>query len=102
MTASAIRIGPLSLRPGRDLRGESGQIAIGGRALALLSVIAEARGATLTKGDLFENVWGQAVIEENALHAQISTVRIALNSARTIGFRRNAWKIKSKQRSCRG
>lgn len=80
MTASAIRIGTLSLRPGRDLRGESGQIAIGGRALALLSVIAEARGATLTKGDLFENVWGQAVIEENALHAQISTVRKALGS----------------------
>ena len=72
------RIGLLTLRARRELVGPEGAIALGGRALDLLSTLAEAGGALVTKDDLFAAVWASSIVEENALQAQISAVRRAL------------------------
>ena len=71
-------IGGLTLRPGRELRDNASSIALGARALGLLTALAEANGKVLTKDDLFAAGWASGIVEENALHAQISAARKAL------------------------
>jgi TolB-like protein/Tfp pilus assembly protein PilF len=79
MAAEPIRIGALTLVPGRELVGAGGGgVAIGGRALDILSALAEARGALVTKNELLGAVWAGAIVEDNALQAQISAARKAL------------------------
>ena len=72
------RIGLLTLRARRELVSPHGVIPLGGRALDLLSTLAEAGGALVTKDDLFAAVWASSIVEENALQAQISAARKAL------------------------
>ena len=79
MGADSIRIGALTLVPGRELVGASGGgVAIGGRALDILSVLAGAQGALVTKNELLSAVWAGAIGEDNALQAQVSAARKAL------------------------
>ncbi|QGN55044.1 winged helix-turn-helix domain-containing protein [Novosphingobium sp. Gsoil 351] len=74
------RIGSLILRPRRGLRAGASHLSLGGRALDLLSALAEARGEIVTKDELFNAVWPGLIVEENALQAQISFVRKALGA----------------------
>ena len=78
MTLPEYRIGKLTLRPRRELVDEAGPIPIGGRALDLLSALAARGGALVSKDELLEDVWPGAIVEDNALQAQISAVRKAL------------------------
>ena len=78
MATPEVRIGRLTLRPRRELFGEAGPVAIGGRALDLLSALAARGGALVSKDELLEDVWPGAIVEDNALQAQISAVRKAL------------------------
>lgn len=78
MALAEYRIGELTLRPGRELRDGAAPVTVGSRTLALLSVLAEAGGAVLTKDDLFARVWGTGIVEENTLQAQVSQARKAL------------------------
>ena len=78
METQTYQIGGLTLRARRELVGPGGAVALGGRALDLLSALAEAGGALITKDDLFAAVWDGSIVEENALQAQISAARKAL------------------------
>ena len=78
MTGSDYAIGSLTLRPGLELRDGAAPVAIGARALELLTALAEAGGKVLGKDELYWAAWATAIVEENTLHAQISAARKAL------------------------
>lgn len=78
MSETEYRIGGSVLRPRRELLRDGMPVAIGGRALAILSLLAERSGALVTKDELHGSVWPGTIVEENALQAQISAVRKAL------------------------
>ena len=78
MSGTAIRIGDLLLIPHRELRRGDASLPIGGRALTILSELAAAEGLLVSKDQLFARVWPDAIVEENALQAQISATRKAL------------------------
>jgi len=54
------------------------RVALGKRALDIVSVLAEARGGIVTKDELLEAVWPGIVVEENALQVHIVALRKAL------------------------
>ena len=78
MSEAEYRIGGAVLRPRRELLRNGTPVAIGGRALAILSLLAERGGALVTKDELHDAVWENSIVEENALQAQVSAVRKAL------------------------
>ena len=78
METQTYRIGLLTLRARRELVSPHGAIPLGGRALDLLSTLAEAGGALVTKDDLYAAVWASSIVEENAIQAQVSAARKAL------------------------
>lgn len=73
-------IGRLTLHPHRELLDGGAPVTIGGRALDLLSALAGANGEVVSKDALFDGVWKSAIVEENALQAQVSAARKALGS----------------------
>ena len=75
------RIGHLVLQPGRQLLDTGRRLPLGSKALALLSVLAEARGALVTKDELMAAVWGGLIVEENAIQVHIAALRKALGAA---------------------
>ena len=78
MSEAEYRIGGAVLRPRRELLRNGTPVAIGGRALAILGLLAERSGALVTKDELHDAVWPGTIVEENALQAQVSAVRKAL------------------------
>jgi TolB-like protein len=96
MDEQAYRIGRLTLVPGRELSGADGPIPLGGRALDLLSVLGERQGGLVLKDELFAAVWNGAIVEENALQAQVSAVRKALGSesARLVTVHGRGYRLK--------
>ena len=58
--------------------GERSQL-LGDRAFQVLCVLAEAKGALVSKDELMARVWAGQVVEENNLQVQISTLRKALD-----------------------
>ena len=75
------RIGHLVLQPGRQLLDAGRRLPLGSKALALLSVLAEARGNLVTKDELMAAVWGGLIVEENAIQVHIAALRKALGAA---------------------
>jgi TolB-like protein len=75
---SHIRLGALTLIPFRQLLEGDAVVPLRRRPLAVLSVLAEAGGALVTKDELIARVWSGAVIEDNAIQAQIAALRRAL------------------------
>lgn len=71
--------GPYRLDSGRRtlVQGER-LIDLGGRALDILIVLAHARGETVSRRNLLDQVWPGLTIEENNLHVQISILRKTL------------------------
>jgi non-specific serine/threonine protein kinase len=53
-------------------------VVIGPRAFDLLVALVERAGHLVTKGELLERVWPKVIVEEAALHMQISSLRKAL------------------------
>src|SRR5882757_9421482 len=66
----------------RELLADGVSLPIGSRALDILVVLIEARGELVTKDELMSRVWPGTVVEENALQAQVSTIRKALGEDR--------------------
>jgi predicted ATPase/DNA-binding winged helix-turn-helix (wHTH) protein len=50
-------------------------IPLGARAFGILELLIQARGATVTKNDIFEHVWPKSVVGENNIHVQLSALR---------------------------
>ena len=55
-------------------------VPVGRKALELLSVLAKAEGALVTKDELMAAVWPNAIVEDNAIQAQITALRKALGT----------------------
>ena len=67
----------------RQLLLDERPLQLGDRALQVLRVLAEAKGALVSKDELLARVWAGQVVEENNLQVQISTLRKALDPAAT-------------------
>jgi DNA-binding winged helix-turn-helix (wHTH) protein/TolB-like protein len=90
------RLGSRTLQPHRQLLADGQRVALGKRALDILSVLAEARGEIVTKDELLEAVWPDVTVEENALQVHIVALRKALGpeadrleTIRGVGYRLN-------------
>ena len=66
----------------RELTAHGVPVAIGNRALEVLSVLIDARGELVTKDELLSRVWPTTTVEENNLQFQISSLRKALGPDR--------------------
>jgi DNA-binding winged helix-turn-helix (wHTH) protein/TolB-like protein len=73
-----IRIGAHVLQPNRQLLVGGKHVHLGPRALAILTVLAEADGEIVTKDELMEAVWPDVTVEENALQVHVTALRKAL------------------------
>lgn len=94
MLSSGVRLGDLTLLPRRQLIGADGPVAVGRRALDILSVLAEADGALVTKDELMAAVWPGVIVEENAIQVHVAALRKALGdeaprlvTVRGLGYR---------------
>jgi DNA-binding winged helix-turn-helix (wHTH) protein len=91
-----VRLGSRTLQPHRQLLADEQRVALGKRALDILSVLAKARGEIVTKEELLEQVWPGVIVEENALQVHIVALRKALGleayrleTIRGVGYRLN-------------
>ena len=88
--AQSNRSGPYALVFGRfrfvvhsrELTASGIPVAVGNRALEVLSVLIDARGELVTKDELLSRVWPTTTVEENNLQFQISSLRKALGPDR--------------------
>jgi DNA-binding winged helix-turn-helix (wHTH) protein/tetratricopeptide (TPR) repeat protein len=69
------RIGQFTLEPFRELSDGGRPVPVKPKALAILSVLAEAEGALVTKDDLMAAVWPNVTVEENAIQAHVAALR---------------------------
>ena len=88
------QLGSRTLQPRRQLLAGGERVPIGKRALDILSVLAEARGAIVTKDELLDAVWPGVTVEENALQVHVVALRKALGpdadrleTVRGVGYR---------------
>jgi Tol biopolymer transport system component/DNA-binding winged helix-turn-helix (wHTH) protein len=71
--------GPYVLDPGRGILLRKGErVALTPRTLTLLEVLVARAGEVLGKDEVLRQVWGGAIVEENNLARQISSLRKAL------------------------
>jgi TolB-like protein/cytochrome c-type biogenesis protein CcmH/NrfG len=75
------RFGSFTLDAARgELRRGDAPVALGARALDLLAALLRRRGALAPKDALLAEVWGDRVVEENNLAAQVSALRRVLGA----------------------
>src|ERR1700743_1765853 len=72
------KIGRFRVTPFRQLLDGGVAVPIGRKALDLLSVLAKAEGALVTKDELMAAVWHKAIVEDNAIQVHIAALRKAL------------------------
>lgn len=94
MQALEYKLGRFTLQPHRQLLEAGVPVAISRKPLDLLSVLAEAEGALVTKDELMATVWPNTIVEENALQAHIAALRKLLgadanllSTTRGLGYR---------------
>lgn len=80
MATREIRLGSLTLQPGRQLLGNGGPLPLSRKPLHILSVLAQAGGSLVTKDELMEAVWPGQIVEESALHVHVVALRKALGA----------------------
>ena len=68
----------------RQLLADGVPLDLGSRAFEILMVLLEAKGALVTKDQLFDRVWPGAVVEENNIQVHISSLRKALGEHRNL------------------
>ena len=79
----AVEFGRFRLLPHRrELRADGVAVELGSRAFDVLMILAEARGALVTKDEILARVWPDTVVEENNLVVQISALRKVLGEDR--------------------
>ena len=64
----------------RELRENGLPLAVGQRAIGVLTALIERAGELVTKDELLERVWPGLVVEENNLQVQVSTLRRILGT----------------------
>src|SRR5258705_7892570 len=75
------RFGPFELQPDkRRLLKDGEAIALRPRAFDLLVALVDRAGHLATKDELLERVWPTTVVEEAALHVQVSALRKVLGA----------------------
>src|ERR1700675_2041148 len=75
------RFGPFELPPGqRRLLKDAVTISLRPRAFDLLVALVDRAGHLATKDELLEQVWSKTVVEEAALHVQVSALRKVLGA----------------------
>src|ERR1700751_1057439 len=75
------RFGPFELQPDkRRLLKDGATISLRPRAFDLLAALVEHAGHLVTKNELLDQVWPKMVVEEAALHVQVSALRKVLGS----------------------
>jgi len=75
------RFGPFELQPeGRRLLKDGAPISLRPRAFDLLAVLVDRTGHLVTKDELLDQVWPKMVVEEAALHVQVSALRKVLGA----------------------
>jgi TolB-like protein len=74
------RIGALVLQSNRQLLHAGQRVPLGSKALALISALAQARGAMVTKDELMAAVWPGVIVEENAIQVHIAALRKAMGT----------------------
>src|SRR5262249_40963913 len=66
----------------RTLSRDGAPIALAGRPLDILCVLAAARGNTVTKDELMTQVWRGRIVEDNNIQVHVSALRKALDEQR--------------------
>jgi DNA-binding winged helix-turn-helix (wHTH) protein/TolB-like protein/tetratricopeptide (TPR) repeat protein len=74
------RVGRFTLQPFRQLLDGGTPVLIGRKPLELLSVLAKAEGALVTKDELMAAVWPNAIVEDNALQVHVGALRKLLGT----------------------
>jgi len=75
------RFGPFELQPdNRRLLKDDATIALRPRTFDLLVALIEGAGRLVTKDELLDRVWSKMVVEEAALHVQVSVLRKVLGA----------------------
>ena len=75
------RFGPFELQPAnRRLLKDGATISLRPRAFDLLAALVDRAGHLVTKDELLDQVWPKMVVEEAALHVQVSALRKVLGS----------------------
>src|SRR6266567_5719114 len=75
------RFGPFELQPDqRRLLKDGATIVLRPRAFDLLAALVERAGHLVTKDELLDQVWPKVVVEEAALHVQVSALRKVLGA----------------------
>src|SRR6516165_2619777 len=64
----------------RRLLSDGASVLLRPRAFDLLAALVERAGHLLTKDELFDRVWPGVVVEEAALHVQVSALRKVLGN----------------------
>ena len=68
----------------RELRVRGSSVPVGGRAFEILGVIAQSAGELVTKDELMNRVWPDAIVLENTLHVHTAAIRKALGPDRRL------------------
>ena len=80
-TPERYRFGPFELQPDeRRLLRDGAPISLRPRAFDLLVALVDRAGHLVTKDELLDRVWPKAVVEEAALHVQVSSLRKVLGA----------------------
>src|SRR6202142_3552243 len=75
------RFGPFELQPdNRRLLKDDVTISLRPRAFDLLAALVDRAGHLVTKDELLDRVWPKMVVEEAALHVQVSALRKVLGA----------------------
>src|SRR5258705_2018514 len=75
------RFGPFELQPDkRRLLKDGAPVSLRPRAFDLLVALVDRAGYLVTKDELLDRVWPKAVVEEAALHVQMSALRKVVGS----------------------
>src|SRR4029077_11116230 len=75
------RFGPFELQPdNRQLLKDDATIALRPRTFDLLVALIERAGSLVSKDELLDRVWPKMVVEEAALHVQVSVLRKVLGA----------------------
>ncbi|MGL6112392.1 MAG: winged helix-turn-helix domain-containing protein, partial [Rubrivivax sp.] len=78
-TPGGLRFGRFELQPHeRRLLVDGEPVLLGGRALDVLTVLAERAGSLVTKNELLDRVWPGLVVEEHNIVTQVSGLRKVL------------------------
>src|SRR5258708_10731362 len=74
-----LRFGPFEVWVGeRVVRRDGGGLALGDRALDILTYLADRPGEVIAKQELMDHVWSDVTVEEGSLRVHVAAIRKAL------------------------